>query len=451
MVKVSIIMPSLNVAEYIEECLLSVLNQTMHEIEIICIDAGSDDGTWEILQSYAIKNTGCKPIKLLHSDIRSYGYQVNLGIRESQGDYVAVLETDDYVEPEMYQTLYELAIESDADVVKADYDRFITLNNGKKWFQRVKLWAGKEENYNKVICPQYELNLYANDYNIWKGIYKKSFLTGNQIWLNESAGASYQDIGFAEQILACAQKSFYTDASFYRYRLDRESSSINSVNGLHYSHQEFRRIVETPDIYKKVMCEKGLYYHMAQSFLCEYRKTLKSVNYDLESEHLRPYYEWFQKKLKKCLEEDKLPVGEMDGQLVGQIKQLLYDEREYCRSVKEENDETEQRKKRLLKAGEKYELYIFGAGCRGKGVIDFYRQNGIEPKLICDNHDKLWGCEVHGIKVLSPEQCVLRATLHSGVFVIANKLHGADIFRQLVNMGIGREQIVGDYDEFESM
>ena len=76
-IKVSVIMPSLNVKDYIEEAVRSALCQTLREIEVICIDAGSDDGTWDILASLA-KTDG--RVVLRHSDVKSYGYQVNLGI-----------------------------------------------------------------------------------------------------------------------------------------------------------------------------------------------------------------------------------------------------------------------------------------------------------------------------------------------------------------------------------
>ncbi len=109
---VSIILPSLNVADYIQEALNSARSQTMQEIEMICIDAGSTDGTLEILEEGAKDDPR---IRILHSEVRSYGYQVNLGIREARGEYVAILETDDFVDPGMYETLYRLAGEYHAD------------------------------------------------------------------------------------------------------------------------------------------------------------------------------------------------------------------------------------------------------------------------------------------------------------------------------------------------
>ena len=83
MPKVSIIMPSLNVGSYIRECIESVLAQTLSDIEVLCVDAGSTDGTLEILEKYAKKDSR---VRVIHSDRKSYGYQMNLGIQEANSE-----------------------------------------------------------------------------------------------------------------------------------------------------------------------------------------------------------------------------------------------------------------------------------------------------------------------------------------------------------------------------
>lgn len=157
--KVSVIMPSLNVADYIRECIESALNQTLADIELLCVDAGSTDGTWEILNEYAKKDSR---VTVIQSERKSYGYQVNLGIQRAKGAYVAILETDDYIEPNMYQYLYDIALRTEAEIIKADYDCFITCQNGKRIFTTIKLWAKQKENYNRVIDPRQIDYLYAH-------------------------------------------------------------------------------------------------------------------------------------------------------------------------------------------------------------------------------------------------------------------------------------------------
>ena len=97
--KVSIIMPSLNVRPYIEQCMDSVLGQTLKDIEVICVDAGSDDGTRQILDQYAARD---KRVKVLDSDRKSYGYQVNLGFDNASGQYLGIVETDDYADEVLF-------------------------------------------------------------------------------------------------------------------------------------------------------------------------------------------------------------------------------------------------------------------------------------------------------------------------------------------------------------
>ena len=83
---VSVIMPSYNVGDYIRECIESVIRQTLKEIEIICVDSRSTDGTLDVLKEYAAKDNR---ITLLHSDVKSYGHQVNMGLAAAKGEYKA--------------------------------------------------------------------------------------------------------------------------------------------------------------------------------------------------------------------------------------------------------------------------------------------------------------------------------------------------------------------------
>ena len=172
MPKVSIIMPSLNVVDYIELAVCSVIKQTIKEIEIICVDAGSDDGTWEKLEEMS----NCdNRITIVRTNIRSYGYQVNLGIRNASGKYIAIVETDDYVQPEMYETLYNIAERNSCDYVKADYKAFWTQKNKQKIFLERKNIDDKML-YSRVLCPKDYPSIGSTDWYIWTGIYSKEFL-----------------------------------------------------------------------------------------------------------------------------------------------------------------------------------------------------------------------------------------------------------------------------------
>ena len=443
--KVSIIMPSLNVADYIEECLLSALNQTLQEIEIICIDAKSTDGTWELLKKYAENPKFKSKIRLLQSEIRSYGYQVNCGIKEARGKYIAILETDDYVHTEMYYDLYLLAEQNQVDFIKADYDAFFQVPVVGDVYRRVALWGHDKSFYNRVICPNRIGYLYSHDYSIWKGIYRKEFLIENDICCNESKGAAFQDIGFAQQVLACAKRAFYTDKSFYRYRMDRELSSVNSPNGLKFSYQEFNRLLNTPVLKNKLVYLDGLYEHMAHSFVGEYMKTLRITDYDMESEYIKPYYEWFHDMFMTAMEEDTFSFDRIKNlDIKNKLSLLLHNQREFVEGIKEQEKQLDDREKEFLQLVSNKKVYIFGAGIKGQWTIERLLINGIIPVYACDNSTKQQGTKILCVEVLSPEKCLeyYKKDTCDKVFVIANKFHYDEMEKQLVSNEISKEEII---------
>jgi glycosyltransferase involved in cell wall biosynthesis len=223
--RVSIILPSLNVKQYINECMDSVINQTLHDIEIICVDAGSTDGTLEELKKYAVKDSR---VKLIISEKRSYGHQMNLGIRAATGEYIGIVETDDYIDTHMYETLYGTAKKQNAQIVKASFASFI--DNGQERIFSPPSAKHKKEHYNCILNPQKNPELFAMrlDITTCSGIYSRNMLVDNNIYYNETPGASYQDMGFYFQTYCLAERIFLVDEDLYKYRKDRLESSVNN-------------------------------------------------------------------------------------------------------------------------------------------------------------------------------------------------------------------------------
>lgn len=430
-------MPSLNVAEYIEECMDSALNQTLEQIEILCIDAGSTDGTYEILQKYEKMCANGKIVKLVHSDIKSYGYQVNLGIKIAKGKYIAILETDDYAERQMYEQLINIAEINDLDVIKADYDRFYTLQNGERYYESVLLWNSNMTGYNSVINPRYDDYLYENDYNIWKGIYKKNFLIRNDIWLNETSGAAFQDIGFAQQVLACAERVYYLDKSFYRYRMDRDVSSSNSLNGLLYSRQEFSRLIEEPEIYGKFIFKQGLYRRMARSFGDECRKLFEHYEYDVIFNHMKNDYEWFCKILEKAVRRAELDLDRIPDNKREDLKFLMRDSRGYAAKWHLLAEQRKEKEDRIVDKIKNEDVIVFGAGKMGNIIIRTLLLKGIKPVYIFDNNELTWGTTLYGIPIVRPIKPEKKVFV-----IIANQVNGMKIKNQLVDMGMQQKQII---------
>lgn len=118
MPKVSIIVPVYNVEQYLPKCIESLVSQTLQEIEIILVDDGSTDKSVEICDIYALQDSR---IKVIHKQNGGLSDARNIGIEVAKGDYIAFLDSDDWVETSMYEYLYELAEKENAYIVQCDY------------------------------------------------------------------------------------------------------------------------------------------------------------------------------------------------------------------------------------------------------------------------------------------------------------------------------------------
>lgn len=224
-IKVSVIMPSLNVIDYIEECILSVINQTLKEIEIICIDAGSTDGTLDILKKYAEKDSR---ITILNSNEKSYGKQVNMGLEYANGEYISIIETDDFIDEDMLKSLYDLSNNGEIDLIKGtfyhynDYDKNNIISN--------------IDNFKADVPSLEEFTLKENSLfveghpSVWAGIYKKSFLDENKIKMIEAPAGGWVDNPFFFETAIAAKSIIYTHEPFYYYRVSNPNSSSNKFN-----------------------------------------------------------------------------------------------------------------------------------------------------------------------------------------------------------------------------
>ena len=103
--KVSVIIPIYNVETYLPQCLDSIINQTLKEIEIICVDDGSTDKSLDILKEYAKKD---KRVAIITQKNLHAGVARNAGLSQAKGEYISFLDSDDFCEPEMFEKMYQV-------------------------------------------------------------------------------------------------------------------------------------------------------------------------------------------------------------------------------------------------------------------------------------------------------------------------------------------------------
>ena len=434
MMKVTVIMPSLNVKPYIRQCMDSVCQQSLSELEILCIDAGSTDGTREILEEYAKKDVR---VRLIHSEKKSYGYQVNLGLQMATGKYVAILETDDYIVPKMYENLYRMAEEYKLDYVKADYDTVLCLENGEMFQERFYTLREHKDWYGKVIGPEQLCCMYISDTTLWKGIYRRTFLEQNHIRLNETPGAAYQDVGFIVQTLAKAQKAMYLEESFYRYRVDREDASTWNPNCFSFIYREAKWLMESGIIdgfsqrHREACMER-----LALGFYGEYRKALQRYDYNVENDAIAEPYQWFVRTLLPWL-ENKVEVVSSDFKSnVIEIKRTLTDNTKWALEWKEKTEKETLFYNKLQETS----FVIVGAGIRGKNLCKNCLRRKIVPLAFADNNPDARGQVIDNIQVLSVEECV---QMYPDIrYVLSMKNGVEEVKKQLSELGVCDENMV---------
>ena len=240
-VKISVIMPSLNVKPFIEECIESVINQTLEDIEIICVDAGSTDGTLEIIDKLSKADSR---IKMLHSDKKSYGHQMNMGISYANGEYIGIVETDDFIDENMYEKLYGLTDNATADIAKVNFYHYYNDSTKRKDGSKVKLPS-------KPFSAYDYSNILNGHPSIWAAIYKKSFLKENNISFMEAPGGGWVDNPFLFQTMLAAKSIVYNSEPFYYYREENPDSSSNNLSDLTLP---MRRMMDNLDVLEEFSC-----------------------------------------------------------------------------------------------------------------------------------------------------------------------------------------------------
>lgn len=229
MPKVSVIIPVYKVENTLKRCVDSVMNQTLTDLEIILVDDGSPDGCPEMCDKLAELDSR---IKVVHKENGGLGFARNSGIEVATGDYVAFVDSDDYIESNMYESLYECAKDNSADAV---FSGMNFVNNGNvvscSFEKETRICTGKNE------VKHFLMDVIASDisesedskYGAYstRGLYSNSIIKDNNIrFLSEREYVS-EDSVFNICFLTKANKAIMIPPAFYYY--DYNPASLTSV------------------------------------------------------------------------------------------------------------------------------------------------------------------------------------------------------------------------------
>lgn len=366
--KISVVVPIYNSELYLRECLDSICNQTLKDIEILCVDAGSSDGTLDILEDY---QDGDRRIKVVNSSKKSMGYQYNLGIRLAQGEYIGFVETDDFIAPEMYKELYMIAEEYDVDIIRSDW---YSYTEESLTYMRV---LSNNELYNN-LAENGTRGEFIHDGNVehWSGLYKKEFLQKNKIKYNETPGASYQDISFLFLAYVYCRKLYYLDRAFYYYRKDNPNSSIHDSDKVFCVFDELEYTLQrTMSISNSNKIRGALGYYFFPQILKCLRRT--------QEEKQEPFVEKIKSEYKVLYEKGLCDESYFHEEELVLLKELMDNPKEAIISHRR------QQKEFLASLSKITNLIIIGKGMMANWIINkLPNVNGIIANITSDSLDE---------------------------------------------------------------
>lgn len=415
---ISVIMPCLNVVKYIDLCLESVIRQTLRDIEIIVVDAGSVDGTLDIVEKYAVKDNR---VRLISSNKKSYGYQLNLGIVSARGRYVGIVETDDYIEPNMYETLLQAAMEEDADLVKGNAEMFL-VRNGLTVTRKMYSYPDNDIKVRITENPSRYPWLWHDDAFVWTGIYKRDFI--NKFSLRETPGAAFQDISFLFNVLSNAQKAVYLPNIFYHYRQDNNQASSYSNKSMDFICDEYSAIKELlPGLSAGW---RYIYYRRMTSHI------LNRLNFMVYGgkfwEDAWSSIEWLQKEVKSAIAQGILTNTNYERQEDWDDVLLFLENPRRIFDNRIVDFRNRQYQKRHI-ADDLYReagWIILGTGEMEISMLRGLLLYGIKVCALCDEDSMFWGKKILGVDVISPHSAKEKFPYASVMFwdaVQAEKLH----------------------------
>ncbi len=287
--KVSIIVPVYNVEKYLKRSLDSIVNQTLKDIEIICINDGSTDNSLSVLEAYAKNDTR---IIIINKENEGVASARNMGIEVAKGEYIGFSDPDDWIEPDMYEKMYNQAKALDSDIVICDYTGYVEAEDKIK---KLDFWkTAEKQNKKKVVevTPNINLDkeiiyksLLVSPGYCWNKIYKTKLIKDNNIQHGNTPKISDEIFSLRAQVFA--DRFSYIKEPLYIYNI-RQGSIVRNLNDGTYGF-----LFKIFDDIRDFLVKENLFDKLKPNF--EHYVTCVGAWYErqLPKHNLRPYKKYF--------------------------------------------------------------------------------------------------------------------------------------------------------------
>lgn len=254
--KVSVIIPCYNARKYLGQCLQSVLAQTLRDIEIICVDDGSSDGTMDILRAYADSDAR---VRVIAQQNAGAGAARNNGLRHASGEYLSFLDADDFFEPDMLEKAVAAADLHQADYVVYNSDQF---HMDTQSFVKVP-WVIRTQDlppYMPFTYRQLTDNVFLSFVGwAWDKLYRRSFVEEKQLLFQEQRTTN--DMLFVFSALVTAKRiAVVNEVLAHQRRGSSESLSVTREKSWHCFYDALTAL-------RQRLVRENVYWELEQDFI----------------------------------------------------------------------------------------------------------------------------------------------------------------------------------------
>lgn len=226
---ISVIVPIYNVQGYLSQCLESIADQTYHDFEVLCINDGSTDGSVDIIRRFECQD---ERFVLIDKANGGYGSACNLGLSRARGQWISIIEPDDWIEPEMYAEMIEFAqsFSCEIDIVKSSWNDVFDWDDPQRMTSKPGFLSGRVPS-SSVPGPAIDTPILLEGHpSIWSSLYHRDFLDRNGIRFNEYPGAGWADNPFYIEVMCRARSIVYLDRRYYNYRRELASDKPRTAS-----------------------------------------------------------------------------------------------------------------------------------------------------------------------------------------------------------------------------
>jgi len=292
-IKISIIIPVYNVEKYLEQCLNSVVNQTLKDIEIICVNDGSTDNSKDILNEYAEKDSR---IVIIDKKNAGLGAARNTGMEHVNGEYILFLDSDDWMDLEACESLYNYTLSHDSDLMIfkiRPYDE-----NTNEFFKRKDYELSAVKNFFNESNVNYKMlknSIFKFSVVAYSKFYKKSFL--DKFSMKFPEGLIFEDNPFFYDVILKADKIKFLD-EYYVYRRFRDGSIITSCD------KRFLDIIPITNLMLDIFKRNNLYIEYLEPLLNKKISLTSNFYGKIEEEYKDTFFKLIKDDFSKISNND---------------------------------------------------------------------------------------------------------------------------------------------------